>query len=103
MIGPLQSIEHRCLAYCYTKQIYRSSPVNQAQIPLYTTTLHTHTYINIYIYIGPPQSINAYYASEYHSVLLLLYHVVVVTVLCCSCSYITMYVQLQINKKITRI
>ena len=27
-IGPPQSIEQRCLEYCYTKQIYRSSPVN---------------------------------------------------------------------------
>ena len=29
-LDPPQSIEHRCLEYHYTKQTYRSSPVNQA-------------------------------------------------------------------------
>ena len=42
------SIQHRCLEYCYTKQIYRSSTVKLSIEALHTTILHI--YINIYIY-----------------------------------------------------
>ena len=65
-----------------------SSPVQSSTDALHTATLNK--------YRGPPQSIYVHFSV----LLLLLYHVVVVvTVLCCSYSYITMYVQLQINKK----
>ena len=48
------SIEHRCLEYCYTKEIYRSSSdelPGQSSIDALTTTTPNKKYI------GPPQSI----------------------------------------------
>ena len=83
---PPQSIDHRCLGYHYTKQIYRSSsdgPPSQSSIDALTTTTpnkkytvphksidrralaYHYTAYHIYIYIAPPQSIE-HTCLEYH-------------------------------------